>query len=199
MELNANTISDLEKAYGAFPKKLQIEMARAMVRLGQDVNGKIKKQIFALHPGGKGTMSRTWKARPYKTKDGAIAGVEIYNETVYAAIQNYGGTIKPKKKYLAIPLTNAARTSKPRAMGGLVFIESKKGNLLLAKVQKVKKRGKVVQEIKPQYLLRKQTVIKGTGYMEKGIDDSMGLINTVLLGSVALAAQEAINEGVKNV
>lgn len=84
----------------------------------------------------------------------------------YAAIQEYGGTIKPKNaKWLAIPLTsNARRSVSPRNFsGGLRFVPINETRALL-----VDKSGKA------QFALRKSVVIKAQPYARPTFDEDQG-------------------------
>ena len=111
---------------------------------------------------------------PIKGPNGITGSVGPADDTVakYAAIQEFGGTIRPKKsKYLAIPLP-AARTASGAIMGkynvrdlrtlDLTVIRSKAGNLLL--VQRAKGGGKKAS-IVPLFVLKREVHITGKHYM----------------------------------
>jgi len=87
----------------------------------------------------------------------------------YAALQEWGGTVKPKKsRHLAIPLP-AARTAagvsrypSPRAVPGLFFLKSKAGNLLL-----VQRDG---DKIRPMYVLKDRVTVPARPYLRPALE-----------------------------
>lgn len=94
---------------------------------------------------------------------GRARGVDV----VYAAIQEYGGTIRPRSaQWLAIPISNETRTPAGVARYAsardypepLAFIMSKKGNALLIDPETGT----------PHYALVKEVTIKGRGYLQDG-------------------------------
>lgn len=78
----------------------------------------------------------------------------------YAALHQFGGEIKPGagKKYLAIPLTRAARLSRPSEFENTFVRKSKKGGLFIFQVAGKKK-------IKALYKLQKSVKIDARPYM----------------------------------
>jgi hypothetical protein len=190
-------IKELESFGKSFLNNLRVQASKAMLKAGQETAGNIRREIYAKHPGGKGNMARNVSVSANEGKAGEIAGVTVYSDLVYAAIQNYGGTIRPKRsKYLTIPLTQQARNRTAREWGKeLRFIESKKGNLLLATVKK--RKGKDPQ-IVPQYLLRKSVEIDGSGYFNEGVEKSLSVIQEALNKSVELTIEVAKQEAKKD-
>jgi phage gpG-like protein len=80
---------------------------------------------------------------------------------VYAAIHEFGGTIKPKAgKYLAIPVTAAARQAgSPRSMGGLHF------QLVAGGAALVDEGGDI------QYVLKTSVTIPARPYVRPALDE----------------------------
>ena len=128
-----------------------------------------------------GALRRSIRATEPTRGSGGISGsVGPADDTVarYAAIHEFGGTIRPKKgKYLAIPLP-AARTVSGAIMGkynvsdlgtlDLTVIRSKAGNLLL--VKKTKGRGKGKSQIVPLFVLKREVHIRAKHYMRNAAD-----------------------------
>lgn len=91
----------------------------------------------------------------------------------YAALQEHGGMVRPRRgQFLAIPLPAAqtaagalkGRFAVPgglRGVPGLFLIRSKAGNLLI-----VQKRG---QGFEPLFVLKRQTTVRGKHYLNSGI------------------------------
>jgi len=87
------------------------------------------------------------------------AAVDIGTNLVYAAIHEFGGTIRAKAtKYLAIPVGNY--TGSPRKYGDLRVRKTGAGNLVM-----VDAGGKV------QYVLKKSVVIPAHPYMRPAYDE----------------------------
>jgi len=90
----------------------------------------------------------------------------------YAAIHEYGGTIRPKRgKYLAIPVgpaltsSGVARYASPRDVPGLTFAQSRKGQPMLVQAQKAGrgKTGRAAGTV--MFLLRRQVTIRARPFM----------------------------------
>lgn len=89
--------------------------------------------------------------------------VEVGTDIVYAAIQEFGGVIRPRNaKMLAIPLTGGARAAgTPRAGGKLRLIKSKNGNLLL-----------IDTAGRPQWVLKESVTIPAQPYLRPAFDEN---------------------------
>lgn len=97
-------------------------------------------------------------------------GMVIGTNVPYAAIHQFGGTIRPiNVKYLAIPLDKQAAKIRPRDLERQTFvIKSKKGNLLLMerllkysgqRGKRFLSKGKFKLVTRPRYLLKDQVNI----------------------------------------
>lgn len=87
------------------------------------------------------------------------AAVEVGTNLEYAAIHEFGGTIRPKSaKYLAIPV--GARTGSPRRHADLKVRKTPKGNLLLVDGGGV-----------TQYVLKPSVTIPARPYLRPAIDE----------------------------
>jgi hypothetical protein len=78
-----------------------------------------------------------------------------------------GGTIEPKNaKFLAIPISDAARAGSPRMMGNLAYVQSIKGQPMLVDSTT----GTV------HYLLRKRVTIPARPYLRPAADASIPIL-----------------------
>lgn len=126
-------------------------------------------------------------------------GVIIGTNVPYAAIHQFGGTIRPvNAKKLAIPLDRQAARMRPRDLTGQTFIiRSKAGNLLLMerslkysgqKGKRFLSEGKFREVVKPRYLLVDQVVIPQRKFLLFQKDDINYLkakaARYIILGSV---------------
>ena len=84
----------------------------------------------------------------------------IGTPSVYGAIHQFGGTIKPKKaQWLTIPVSKKARHKRARDIGGVVFIKTNPSTALLVKP---KKRGTGFVIF---YVLKKSVTIPAAPYL----------------------------------
>lgn len=99
----------------------------------------------------------------------AIAGSKL----IYAEIQDQGGEILPKRRYLALPvnLPRSMRGKWPRdwPSDALTLIRSRKGNLLLVEMKKRRsKRSKAGLIVR--YVLRERVRLRGVRYVSAALD-----------------------------
>jgi phage gpG-like protein len=99
--------------------------------------------------------------------------VRISANTIYAAIQELGGEIKPSKaKSLAVPINKAAEGKEPKDFPDLVLIK-KNGKALLCKTSKKK--------VTPMFILLKSVDIPERPYLRPAVynnqDNIMSLLN----------------------
>jgi len=140
-------------------RRLRGDLANKMLQLGNFAGGQIAKSLSRKVKDSTGRLGASFLPASFIDRGGKVLRVGALSNLAYAAIQNFGGIITPKRaKNLAIPLTKEARIRSPRDWNTLQFIKSKKGNKLLAEV-----RGK---RIKPQYALKDQVTLKGKRYIE---------------------------------
>lgn len=109
----------------------------------------------------------------------AISG----NPVPYDAIQEFGGTIRPKRsKYLAIPIGKALTSAgvarfRPREIERNGYdrsacFRSKAGNLILWGMKDLKTKTKVV----PLFVLKKSVTIKASRWMRNTIEEASPLV-----------------------
>lgn len=128
-----------------------------------------EKSWRAKNEGGQ-TLSLSRRLRGSITWVAEAAKVEVGTNVVYAAIHQFGGTIRAKNgPFLSIPVTPAARAAgSPRNMAGLHVATTLKGQYIL-----------VDQKGTTQYLLRHQVTIPARPFL--GVSDAD---RTELLGVV---------------
>ena len=108
----------------------------------------------------------------------AVAGSKL----VYAEIQDQGGEILPKRRYLAVPvkLPRSMRGKWPRdwPSDALQLIRSRRGNLLLVEMQKrprtpsggKRRRRAQRQRFIVRYVLRERVRLRGVRYVSAALD-----------------------------
>jgi phage gpG-like protein len=144
-------------------RELLVQMLGPYLRAGLMGGGLViereaKKNIRGHHLIDTGNLRNSISAEPYDDTS-VIVGTNVE----YAAIHEYGGTIKAKNtKYLAIPITNSAKKFKPREFpGGLRVVPY--SNMVAGLVDKA---GHV------QYLLKQSVRIPAKPYLRPAIDNN---------------------------
>jgi hypothetical protein len=132
-------------------------------------------------------------ARSYRTRflargeNEATAGVMSSLE--YAAVQNYGGVIRPRvREHLAIPLKRPPVGKWPRdfAKGELFAIRSRKGNLILAKT---KGRAKGIE---PIFVLKKSVRLSPKGHLERARDAAAAQVQRIMSDAVGDSLEASV-------
>lgn len=144
------------------PEVARVEMLKETLRLGQVAAGELSRSVrskLALDPTGR--LARSFLVTA-EDKGGVVSSTAA-SGLAYAAIQDQGGTIRAKKKFLAIPIRGKPgaprRGQGPRDFGReLFFVRTAKGGMLM----EPRKRGKPV----PRYVLRASVRLPGVGYLE---------------------------------
>lgn len=143
----------------------------------------IRASVRATFKNQSGALEESWVVR--FIREGGRQKPAAISESVYARIQNEGGTILPRiAKNLAIPLPGSGvqRGQGPRDFPDLVFIKSKKGNKLLARVSKGK--------IKPMFVLKDRVRLNGTGYLNRAVAAAGPEIEKLLERGIEIAIAE---------
>lgn len=117
-----------------------------------------RQVVILLADDPTGALARSIRRELVRSVDGEIE-VHVGPHTVYARIQDEGGTVTPHKVYLAIPIPGAGvRKGKwPRDWGkkDLAFIKRPgKDPVLFSKTL-----------ARPVYVLKKRVTLKGVGYI----------------------------------
>lgn len=130
-------------------------------------------------------------------------------ELRYAALQEFGGTVRPVKgRFLAIPvgpaLTAAGvpRYASPRDVPGLAYVQSRKGQPLLVMAQnagKVGKSGRAGGSAKGGtlagsvwYILRRSVTIRGKFFVRDGVADAFTGFGGRISSAIAQAMQPVL-------
>lgn len=158
------TIKAVKIATAKLPLRIAALYARpALVdeiklRLNKDPTGALARSVQ--------TRFLIEKSTPNLTM--AVAGSKL----IYAEIQDQGGEILPKNRYLALPvnLPRSMRGKWPRdwPSGALQLIRSRRGNLLLVEIRERIKRKRAKQpraNFIVRYVLRERVRIRGTQYV----------------------------------
>lgn len=121
----------------------------------------VRTKAIGLAPAKSGDLRRSISMKP-QSLSAIIDQVTVGTNKPYARIQDLGGTIRSKKKYLTIPIGNTKGRIQDHGDG--FFIRTKAGKLLY-----VRKQGK--GNIKPLFVLKRQVTIKGKPYLSKAFND----------------------------
>lgn len=139
---------------------------------------------------GHGTLRRSWKTKTYEYGDEYI--VKLANDSKYAAIHQYGGTITPKSAgALTVPVHSSAKGHYAREFPDLKFIPRQgKPPLLVRITDKGTKNSKARFDI--MYVLMKSVRIpKRLHVIEEFQASGNEIIMRNIRGAVNLAAQKA--------
>ena len=125
-----------------------------------------EKSFRAKHEGGQ-TLSLSRRLRNSITYKATGSSATVGTPVVYAAIHQFGGTVRAKNaQFLSIPVTPAARAAgSPRNMAGLHVAQTLKGQFILVNDKGV-----------TQYLLRKQVTIPARPFLGVSAGDRVELI-----------------------
>lgn len=175
-------IDALKRVLKAFPSALNQEMRKAFTDHGNVFIDTMITKRFRGYSGPKNTgtilQNRTGSLRRSFGKSvlGGTAGkpltLLVYSQGVkYARLQEYGGTIRPKRaKNLTIPLDDAltgsgaprytsARDLLSRYPEDVFFFTSKKGNTFLASYGKPGGKRRKEEDVQLLYILKKQVEV----------------------------------------
>ena len=144
-------------------------MRRSTIRLADYiVEHKLSGQKLSVRTGNLRRSLQEKRAKKVQERSNEIIGT-VGSNLKYAAIHEYGGTIRPKRtKWLAIPL-KAALTARGVARGGprdfknTFFAMSKNGNLIMF--------SKSMGSIIPLFALKKEVKIPKNPYMKSGLKE----------------------------
>lgn len=142
------------------------DTAGLVLRAAQHAEGEIRAVVYETFPEGRtGALARSFRTTFIGRDADGVTSAAASSDLVYARIQDEGGTVRPSSvQRLAIPLKRLPVGKWPRhfAKGELTLIKSKRGNSILAKVTKGRG-GK--DKIDPQFVLVKESRIRGRGYV----------------------------------
>lgn len=164
-------------------RAVPLAIQRVGARAALEVQAAAVDNIQARLATRTGSLKRSVRGTSVVTGDGVEIRVRAGGEGAdlrYAAIQEYGGIIRPKTgKYLTIPVGPAltasgdSRYASARDVPGLVFVQSLKGQPLLVKAndERSGKKGKLkVAAGTVYFVLRTQVSIKGQHYLSDALN-----------------------------
>lgn len=164
-------------------------MSIALLRCAQRAESDIKSEVYDAFNPGTGNLARSFKAVMLSARGPELSAGAV-SDSVYAGIQNEGGTILPKTvKNLAIPNKKLVPLGKwPRnyAKGSLKFVLGAKGKppFLIDAVSK-----------KRMFTLVKSVTLQGKRYIEaaqaKSEPHFQRIINTELVSLIQQAEKAA--------
>lgn len=161
----------LNRLASHMPKVLQ----KSVLLAAEYVAGEIRRNVMSTFKGRTGNLARSFRVTFLGwDSEGVSAGA--LSDSVYAGIQEEGGTIKPRnKKFLAIPLPNAnVPVGKwPRDYGDKLTLIPRKGKpALLAIVTKKK--------VTPMFVLVPSATITGKGYIARAKEDALPVVTQMM-------------------
>ena len=110
LTIDTRSVAALIESLRGTSARLDLEIPKALLRVAQHVTGEIRAAILALPDKGyrrTGQMARSFREK-LLANSGGIYSAKSYSDLSYAAIQDEGGTIKPRsKKFLAVPLNSS--------------------------------------------------------------------------------------------
>ena len=157
-----------QRASGA----VQDALEKGVLRAALEQEAVLRRVISDEFPSGRtGQLRRSFKARMLLKKKGKVSA-GVFSSLVYAGIQDRGGVIKAKRKFLAIPLKRLPVGKWPRHFSDLFFIRSKKGNAILAR-----QKG---DGIEPVFVLKRRVTLRGRDYIDKAKKKAEPAIREIL-------------------
>lgn len=163
-------------------------MSIALLRCAQRAESDIKSEVYDAFNPGTGNLARSFKAVMLSAKGPELSAGAV-SDSVYAGIQNEGGTILPKKaKSLAIPTSLVPRGKWPSKYpkDSLQFVLGAKGKppFLIDAVSK-----------KRMFTLVKSVTLQGKRYIEAAQEKSephfQRIINTELVSLIQQSEKAA--------
>tara|TARA_R110002020_G_scaffold304441_2_gene520177 strand:+ start:194 stop:775 length:582 start_codon:yes stop_codon:yes gene_type:complete len=163
IELNPDLGEMLDDIAARIPEDWMLE---SMLRQGEMLRGKIVRAIMSAAKEPKGDLMRSYQVELVDKSKEAVS-VGVYSDLVYAEIQDEGGTVYPKKKWLAYPHKDAksyvgVRWPRDFGKGQLHFALSKKSS----DVAYLFEDGRA----KPVFILRKSVDLPGLDYLNTALD-----------------------------
>lgn len=162
---------DAGKAIG---QAMMFAMKRSTIRLADYIaEHKLSGQKLNVRTGNLRRSLQESRAKKVQERGDAVIGT-VGTNMEYAAINEYGGTIRPKKsKWLTVPLKDALTAKgvargKPRDFKDTFFAMSKNGNLIMFGKSMVG--GSVV----PLFALKKEVKISKKPFMKPGLEEKAG-------------------------
>ena len=173
----------------------QVERAlgEAALRAGLSAAGNLVEGYAKLNVRARGLIDTGNLVNSIQTGEPEVSGlsgeIEVGTDVEYAKIHEYGGTIVPKKaKFLAIPITDAARRQGPREFPGklhVVATDTKTSRITMHSAVLADEAGT------PQYALVRSVTIPARPYLRPAIDEHRSAIQGAFAANVRRAIEGA--------
>lgn len=187
-----NSVPEISVIFRKAGDAVPLTIQRVGARVALEAQAAAVDNVQARLATRTGTLKRSIRGTTSITGD----GVEIHlraggegKDLRYAALQEWGGVVRPKKsKFLAIPVGPAktaagdSRHASPRDVPGLVFVQSLKGQPMLVKANdEANKRGKLkVSAGTVYFILRKSVTIRGQHYLTDALNQVAATVPDLL-------------------
>jgi len=168
-------------------EKIADGTSKSMLQAAELAAGAIRAEIFSgsFRP-GTGALARSFTAALLAPKQGELRSAAL-SDSVYARIQDKGGTIKPKNaKALTIPISANAKQLSARGIGARDFPTD-----LSLIWPKGKDRGVLVSEQGVEYSLRKSVTLPARNYIAEAAKRAEPQIAQLIGESTVESAEKA--------
>lgn len=159
MSVNVTVNPPIEELTEELAKKIPQGISKSMLLAAEIAAGEIRSSIYTTFKNIKGGLARSFKTAMLSSKSLGVFRSGAISDLVYAGIQEEGGEILPKRKYLAQPISYRAKQNAiwPRDVPkkSLYTFISEKGNLILSNGDDL------------AWVLRKSVTLKPKRYLEK--------------------------------
>jgi len=189
-ELSVKQQGRPEKWASEVGKNLRKAIDSKMLTMAELAAGAIRVQIFQDFPTGRGGLARSYTARLLTRKDGNVRSGAL-SDSVYADIQDRGGSIYPKTaKALAVPWSPLAKSLSARGVGPRDFPKdlqlvwpkgSPKGYLITSSAGRWE----------GHYILTKRVRLSGTKYLTKARVNVAPVLASVMVTEISKGVEKA--------
>lgn len=176
----------IAKLVDGFPQT----MTKAVIKAALHVESETKKEIYETFPDGRtGALARSFHP-VFIGREGNTVSAVVRSELVYARIQDEGGTIKPKGRFLAVPLPNVRLPvgKWPRDFNPPLTLIPRKGKpSLLVKITGLRKNfigPQMGKKWTPLFVLVRSVTLRGRGYVNRAALRSEPGVEAILGGFV---------------
>jgi hypothetical protein len=173
----------LDRVKGKLPEII----ASGGLLAAEHMTTEIRKSVMDLSADPKGGLARSFKPQVEASEGGEEVRVKSTSDLVYARIQDEGGTITAKRKFLAVPWRGAnipiGKWPRHFAKGELTFIKRKNRPPLLVRVGKKK--------FDLMFTLRRSVNIPAKNYLDHAWANAKDGVGEILEGKLAVGVDEA--------
>lgn len=180
----------VEKWIGNVADKVKDGTAKTMLQAAELAAGAVRREVNQSFRPGTEALARSFTATLLAPKQGKLRSGAI-SDSVYARIQDQGGTIVPRNaKALTVPVSQQAKSASRRGIGAREFPSP------LALIwPKGRDRGYLVEKgVGVHYVLRKSVTLPGRTYLLESAKAVEPELNELFDGALEVAAGEAETE-----